>query len=95
MEEKITEMVISKEVKVKLMKDFHQWRRVELMTVIFSLVGLVLVILDYEIDLFYNGYAGIVNIHDTLKNPKGLIRKAIWDRENRPDTRWIKIINVI
>mgnify|MGYP006103269041 CR=1 FL=1 len=68
MEEKISEMVISAEVKAKLMKDFRQWRRIELMTVIFSLIGLILVIIDYEVDLFYNGFAGIVNLHDSHKN---------------------------
>jgi DNA transposition AAA+ family ATPase len=68
MEEKIAEMVISAEVKAKLMKDFRQWRRIELMTVIFSLIGLILVIVDYEVDLFYNGFAGIVNLHDSHKN---------------------------
>ena len=65
------------------------------MTIIFSLFGLVLVIVDYEIDLYLNGYAGIVNLHDSHKNPKSLIRKAIWDREHKPDTRFLKIINVI
>lgn len=95
MEEKISELVISKEVKAKLNREFRQWRRIELMTVIFSLVGLTLVIIDYEIDLFLNGYAGIVNIHDSHKNPKKLIQKAIWDREHKPDTRFLKIINVI
>ena len=95
MEEKISEMVISKEVKAKLMKDFHQWRRMELMTVIFSLIGLILVIVDYEVDLFCGGYAGIVNIHDSHKNSKKLIQKAIWDREHKPNTNIFKVINVI
>ena len=95
MEEKIMEMVISKEVKAKLMKDFHQWRRIELVTVIFSIIGLILVICDYEVDLFYDGFAGIVNIHDSHKNSKALIQKAIWDREHRPNTHIFKVINVI
>ena len=38
--EKITEIVISKEVKLKLMTQFNKWRRVELMAIIFSLVGI-------------------------------------------------------
>jgi hypothetical protein len=95
MEEKISEMVISKEVKAKLMRQFHQWRRVELMTVIFSLLGLVIVIVDYEIDLYLRGYAGIADIHDTKKNPPSLIRAAIYDREHNPNTRFLKIINII
>ena len=64
MEEKIAEIVISAEVKAKLMKDFRQWRRIELMTVIFSLIGLILVIVDYEVDLFYNNLFEI----DACKN---------------------------
>ena len=88
-------MVISREVKTRLLKNFHKWRNIELVTVIFSIAGLVIAVVDYEIDLYLDGYAGIVNLHDRKKNPARLITKAIWDREHSPNTRYLKIINLI
>ena len=48
-------MVISREVKTKLTRDFHKWRNIELVTVIFSIGGLIIAVVDYEIDLYLNG----------------------------------------
>lgn len=45
-----------------------EWRHIELAAVIFSMIGLLFAIVEYEVELGSDGYRGLLLIHDNGTN---------------------------
>ena len=67
-DEQVEEKSLNIEVYNKLLKNSFEWRHIELVAVIFSIMGLLLAIIEYEIELDSDGYRGFLLIHDNAKN---------------------------
>ena len=60
----IEERSLNRQVYKKFIKDSYEWRNIELAAVVFSILGLFLAIIDYEIDINLNGLRGLLLLHD-------------------------------
>jgi len=67
-DEQVEERSLNIDVYNKLLKNSFEWRHIELVACIFSLMGLLLAIIEYEIELDSDGYRGFLLIHDNAKN---------------------------
>ena len=79
-----------------------RWRMIEMAAVISSLIGLIIAIIDYEMNLYYDGYAGIKALPDrtiwgdsNIKIPEHLIKAAIKTREDVPGTKTLRWANLV
>tara|TARA_B110000285_G_C15113747_1_gene612753 strand:- start:1742 stop:2047 length:306 start_codon:yes stop_codon:yes gene_type:complete len=73
----------------------YEWRHVEMGAVIFSIFGLLLAIIDFEINLNHDGYRGLLLIHDNGSNTAANIEKAIAIRVATPKTQMIRYMNAM
>ena len=69
-----------------MVKNSYEWRHIELAAVIFSILGLVIAITEYEIVQFLDGHRGLLLLHDDAPNTPEDIKKAIDDIVNTPNT---------
>jgi len=79
----------------KLIKTSLEWRHIELAGVIFSIFGLVIAVIDYEVNLNYDGYRGLLLLHDNGVNTQADIDKAIADRVGTPKTQLVRWTNAM
>jgi hypothetical protein len=74
----------------------------EFAAVISSLIGLIIAILDYELCMFYDGYAGIKNLPDhkiwgdgSITVPNHIIEAALKIRADVPGTNTLRWANFV
>jgi hypothetical protein len=81
--------------KKEMQKHFVQWRNVELVAVLSSLVGLLIALINYEVALFYNTDLGLGNLNydDPSKNTKEMIFDVINKRMLAPHTSFLRWCN--
>ena len=53
---------MSRENQLEIKDRFEMWRRIEMFKSIFSALGLLLVIVDYEVNQYYHGDRGLSKI---------------------------------
>lgn len=94
-DEKVEERSLDIGVYNKLINMSYEWRHVEMGSVIFSIFGLILAIVDFEINLNYEGYRGLLLIHDNGPNTAADIAKAIAIRVATPKTQMIRWMNAM
>jgi hypothetical protein len=85
-DEQVEEKSLDVKVHKRLIDMSYEWRHVELAAVSFSILGLVLAITDFEINLNHDGFRGLLLLHDNGPNTQEDIDKAINDRQNIPKT---------
>jgi hypothetical protein len=64
LEEDITATALDPVAHKHLVTKALKWRKIELAAVLSSMVGLVIAVLDYELCMYYQGYAGITDFPD-------------------------------
>lgn len=64
LEEFISDTALDPTAHKHLVSGALRWRMIEMAAVISSLSGLIIAILDYELCMYHDGYAGIKNIPD-------------------------------
>lgn len=86
----------------QLVSKAHKWRMIELAAVISSLIGLIIAVLDYELCMYYDGYAGIRTLPDhkifgdgRISIPEHVIKAAIQKREDVPFTKTLRWANFV
>ena len=67
-DEQVEERSLSMDVYSKLLKNSIEWRHIELVACIFSVLGLLIAMIEYEVELDSDGYRGFLLIHDNSKN---------------------------
>jgi len=79
-----------------------KWRMIEMAAVISSLVGLIIAVLDYELCMYYDGYAGIKSLPDhkifgdgSISIPAHVINAALHKREEVPFTKSLRWANFV
>jgi hypothetical protein len=102
LEAEISETALDPEAHKHLVSRAHKWRRIELAAVISSLIGLIIAVLDYELCMYYDGYAGIKSLPDhkifgdgSIRIPEHVIAAALDKRENAPFTRSLRWANFV
>jgi hypothetical protein len=67
-DEKVEDRSLDVDLYRNMLRTSFEWRHIELAAVIFSMAGLLIAIIDYEIELSRDGYRGILLLHDNATN---------------------------
>jgi len=67
-DEYVEEKSLDVDIYRKMLRDSFEWRHIELAAVIFSMFGLFIAILEYELELDSDGYRGFLLLHDNGTN---------------------------
>lgn len=102
LEDSIAETALDPIAHKHLVSRALRWRMIELAAVISSLVGLIIAILDYELCMYHDGYAGIKTLPDhkiwgdaSISIPKHIIDAALKLREDVPGTKTLRWANFV
>ena len=67
-DEQVEERSLDVDLYRNMLRKAFKWRHIELAAVVFSMMGLVMAIIEYEIELSRDGYRGILLLHDNATN---------------------------
>jgi hypothetical protein len=79
LEEDISKTALDPTAHKHLVSRALRWRMIEMAAVVSSLIGLIIAILDYELCMFYDGYAGIKTLPDQKIKSDGSTKIADHD----------------